>query len=449
MLLILLCSFNSQAYTGITARAIEGSAPYLTYNGGATRTNSVWDLLEIKFTNGVIIKPGANWTVHTNSMVLPNSWENLSNVAMIVPINTNSINFNDLVISNNYWRDDDGDGDSGISATGTLNLTISDRYGRSVGRNDTLYMCNAPYKVVISGSGGELATRYGVPNKSYYSGASATYYISPRKSYETCWIRPNMDFNIGNWGGPSNIWDQNNGFYNQNDYNRNFPTTGMNGLYFDLGIGSGGRKLNWPSVERGGIRADMESNWDGSNVRVKLSGPQASFAQQMLERPGWVNRPSLPQTFELIGYDNNGNAAIKYGFVIRKWYIHRAAREYNVETQKNWCANTGYRLVKVNDLTNAWCNNWWDSRSPCKGAVGASPSSPENHLQRQIGAGLLSEWSWLNFYGGMAYTEWVYWTDDIKSNSGSFTYNFIVKSTGEIDYAIAQNDKYLAMCVTP
>lgn len=447
-LLILLCSFNSQAYTAITARAIEGSEPMLTYDDGRTRSYSVWELLYITFSNGSAITPGSNWTSHTNSAVLPNSWENLSNVGMLVPTNSDYINLTDIITSRNYWRDVDGDGEKGIWATGTLNLTITDRYGNKVGRNDNLYMCNAPYKVVLSGNDGELVTRYGVPNKSHYSGSSATYYISPGKSYEICWIRPNMDWNKDSFAGPSNIWDKNNGFYNQYDYNRNFPTTGMDGLYFDLGIGSGGRKLNWPSVERAGIKADMESNWDGSNVRVKLTGPQANFAQQVAQYPGWVNKPNLPQTFELVGYDGNGNAAIRYGFVIRKWYIHRAAREYELEPQKQWCANTGYRLVKVNDLTNAVCDSWWDTRSTCRGAVGATPSSSQNHLQRQIGAGIQAEWSWLNFYNGVGYTEWTYWTDDQKS-TGATTYNFVVEATGFISSKDVNRNRYLAICVTP
>ncbi|MCX8582404.1 hypothetical protein, partial [Gilliamella sp. B3372] len=62
---------------------------------------------------------------------------------------TNSVALSSLIgPPNNYWGDDDGD--SGVSATGSLNLSIVDKNNQAVSRNSVLTICNAPYRIKLS-----------------------------------------------------------------------------------------------------------------------------------------------------------------------------------------------------------------------------------------------------------------------------------------------------------
>ncbi|MBI0061787.1 hypothetical protein H3T83_11360, partial [Gilliamella sp. M0320] len=76
----------------------------------------------------------------------------------------------------NYWGDDDGDGQGidGVTATGSLNLSIVDKYNNPVARNKILTFCGdkAPYKLTLSNTEGTLKTRYGVPNESRFSASN-------------------------------------------------------------------------------------------------------------------------------------------------------------------------------------------------------------------------------------------------------------------------------------
>ncbi|MWN32966.1 MULTISPECIES: hypothetical protein, partial [unclassified Gilliamella] len=138
----------------------------------------------------------------------------------------------------------------------------------------------------------------------------------------------------------ANIWNPSKGFLVQStspsSYDRNFPTTGLDGLYFDLDIGGiDGSQLSWTVNTSGSIRATVSwtrprsgtftnprentvqaDEWirdKSKNVaRVTLHGPRASSSQISSSRPSSLTRPSLPQTFELVGRGSNGNE-VRYG----------------------------------------------------------------------------------------------------------------------------------------
>lgn len=57
------------------------------------------------------------------------------------------------------------------------------------------------------------------------------------------------------------------------------------------------------------------SNPTPTSVRVTLTGPVVTESQWNSSNPGLITKPTLPQTFELIGqYVHNGKKAVKYGF---------------------------------------------------------------------------------------------------------------------------------------
>ncbi|KDN09299.1 hypothetical protein [Gilliamella sp. Imp1-1] len=138
------------------------------------------------------------------------------------------------------------------------------------------------------------------------------------------------------YGGhaPADIWNPDKGFLvqstNPNSYNLNFPTTGMDGLYFDLLIsGVDINELTWEPVTHEGITATVTNvvandRWipkeDKGQVvaRVKLTGPEARN-QPLNPNPNPITKPKLPQTFELVGrHIGTGDEVVKYGFVLRQ-----------------------------------------------------------------------------------------------------------------------------------
>ncbi|OCG07970.1 hypothetical protein A9G13_07140 [Gilliamella sp. wkB178] len=436
--LLLPYATTTQALSATTAQVIHGTEPYLTFDNGATRVTTTEGLLGITLSDGSRITPAINTSTATNPIVLPRAGDTLANVQMFVPITTNSIALNALIgTPYNYWGDDDGDGQgtNGITATGNLTVTITDKDNQAVSRSATLDLCKAPYKVALTSTAGSLTTRYGLPNSSSFSGGTATYYISPKAAPTICYARPSLERGTGDWAGPATIWNPDKGFLVQSTtpsgYSRNFPTTGANNLYFDLDIGGvKGSALTWPTVSQGGITATMTpSPANANNIRVTLTGPFATAAQQSSTTPGSIARPTLPQTFVLVGKDSSNNEVLRYGFELQHWFVNRGYTSDNYANTSSWCSNLGggYRLSRVKDLTNAVCSGT-NSGSWCQGAVGATPSSTVNRYQRNIGAGLFTEWGDVYDYTAAGFVNsYYYWTSDsrgsiqfrVYSNTGS------------------------------
>ncbi|MWN06821.1 hypothetical protein, partial [Gilliamella sp. Pas-s95] len=330
-----------------------------------------------------------------NPIVLPVAGQSFTDIHMMVPPSTNSVSLNDLVTSYHYWGDDDGDGQgaNGVTATGSLSVAITDKNNQTVGRGTVLSLCHAPYKVVLSSSAGSLITQYGVPNSSTFSGSSATYYITPPPSPTICYARPNLIFH-GQYANTS-TWDSTKGHLTRStdpaSYNSNFPTTGANGLYFDLDIaGIDASQLTWAPVTHEGITATVtrvtaNDSWlpNGSEVvtRVTLTGPEAR-SQNYIVSYSSIGRPNLPATFELVGRDSGGRAVIKYGFVLKRWFVHRGGVKEGYGGSnpiKLWCDALGYRIPTSTELAGT-----------------TSRSGRVSH--RGIG-GLFNEWGNVSHYG--------------------------------------------------
>ncbi|MBI0155407.1 hypothetical protein [Gilliamella sp. W8128] len=472
MVVLQSISFANYALTTKTTNIIYGSAPYLTFDGGRTRVTNTEALLGISLSDGRTFTPTTNNSSYRNPIELPVAGQSFNDIGMLVPWDTDSIALSSLIgTPYNYWGDDDGDGQGidGITATGSLKLSIVDKDNNPVARNEVLTSCNnnkAPYKLTLSNSEGRLTTRYGVPNESRFSADNATYYIKPKAAPAICLVRPynnvndNSRFSLGLSAAVWGFWNYRYGFIPQSftpsSYGLNFPTTGANNLLFWLYIGGVSQALSWAPVSRGGITATMAYS-ESDRVVVTLTGPVATESQGYSDNPGRIGRPSLPQTFELVGRDSRGNAVVKYGFVLKQWFVSRGYYKTYSNTE-SWCNKIGgYRVPKVKDLTNASCKGEPRPEAPayyCRGyeseinALTATPSSPDNTTRRHIGGGFLSEWGSLPYYRdrGVDFCPGcIYWTQDRVGSS------FLLVGTlrGSIRVQGDNQERGSGLCVYP
>ena len=432
-----LLSFTSHALTSKTSNYIQGSAPYLTFDGGRTRVVDVNGLLGITLSDGTRYTPSTN-SSSTTPIVLPVAGQSFADIGMFVPTNTNSVGLGELISPPyNYWGDDDGDTD--VTAMGYLHLSIVDNSGQAVSRSTVPEICKAPYLVTLSSTDVIFYTRYGIPNRNTFSAGRVTYYVNP-KAAEVCFAKPNLNYYSTKW--PS-MFDSRYGFLTQSTdpsrYGSNFPTTGANGLYFDLDIRGVSQPLSWSSLSQGGITVTM-SNSTAASVRVTLTGPFATESQHNSANPGLISKPILPQTFELVGRDGQGNPVIKYGFTLKQWFVNRGTKWDNYPNTLSWCNRTGYRLVKIKDITNAKYVARSDVIIP-----GAMPTSDFFLYMRYIGAGFSSEWGRVNNISDIGFTpinHWI-WTSDSDGN-GPFIVNI---TNGGVDWY--NNNYTYGLCTYP
>ncbi|MWN06630.1 hypothetical protein [Gilliamella sp. Pas-s95] len=447
----------SQPFMACTSRVIEGSAPYLAFNYGLTKATDTDSLLSIRLEDGRVITPSSNTSSVSNPISLPRANSRLGDIGMIFPpLTASSVSLSDLATRFGYWRDDDGDEPAANGVSGSISVSFTDKDGNTVGRNEALSKCKAPYRVTLSSTGGYLQTQYGVPNRTNFSNQRVTYYINPYDSgsggcYFVRYARPNRYFGgTGNnvsfprgerardgsyFAGPSGIWSRTKGFLTQSNdsssYDRNFPTTGADGLYFDLEMPAGvdGSQLSWTVNTVGSIRAEV--SWrlpNQSTFRESLSGQAIRADMWISDRSSYVTRvtlrgpnlsqisvPSLPQTFELVGRDSRGNE-VRYGFVLKQWFVHRNIYA-SQSGQSTWCSSLGYRMPSVSDLTNAKCGI--SSSFPCvNGIDGALPHSSGNIYMRHIGSGFFTEWGDMLFYADASFAFTYYWTSDASGSLG-------------------------------
>ncbi|MBI0114846.1 hypothetical protein H3T85_10945 [Gilliamella sp. W8129] len=441
MVVLQSISFTNYALTAKTTNIIQGSAPYLTFDGGRTRVTNTAALLGISLSDGRRFTPTTN-NSERNPIVLPVAGQSFADIGMLVPRNTRSIALSSLIgAPYNYWGDDDGDGqgDNGVTATGSLWVSIVDKNNQAVSRNEVLTICKAPYQLTLSYGEGRLKTRYGVPNESRFTAGNATYYINPKASPAVCFAKPNVDHI--NRGLSAAVWDRNKGFLTQSvtpsSYGLNFPTTGAHKLFFDLLITGTNQALSWATVSHGGITATMTDS-TSTSVKVTLTGPAVTDRNQWAsENPGRIARPSLPQVFELVGRDSSGNAVVKYGFELKQWFVNRGygsnyGYSYTYSNTKSWCNKIGeYRLPKAKELTNARCNfnGPYGCFNNVEVVVGTS-SSPDNYMRRHIGAGFFPEWdtdgdggissSRHYYYPEANFGAKSYWADKDSSNDNRY-----------------------------
>ena len=429
MVVLQSISFANYALTTTTTNIIYGSAPYLTFDGGRTRVTNTEALLRISLSDGRTFTPTTT-NSRDNPIILPVDGQSFNDIGMLVPTNTNSIALSSLIgTPYNYWGDDDGDGQgvNGVTATGSLNLSIVDNFNNPVARNEVLTICKAPYKLTLSNGSGTLTTRYGVPNESRFTAGNATYYINPKASSPViCSAKPGYDWLLNDdepvFDTPSydKVWGYFTRSVTPSSYDLNFPTTGQNAITFDLYIGGNNQDLYWEPVTHSGITATVRQ-LTKTRVMVELDGPSGVDRYCSLGKS--IDRPSLPQVFELVGRDSSGNAVVKYGFVLKKWFVEYCYARRNYETTLSLCSSIGYRVPQVKDLTNASIANC--GTYPCTGFEPAEPLSPDNNARRQIGAGHFAEWgSTVGLTDSFDYLVWT--TNNYTNRDTGVSYPFIV-----------------------
>lgn len=246
-----------------------------------------------------------------------------------------------------YWDDDDGDGQGGqVTATGHLEALFFDKYLNSINPSDALTLCRAPYYLDYNSVEDiTLTTQYGVPNSLNVDWNEAYYYFNPAPSATLCHTKPTATYSSSWWPHWDNYTDGFRGYLIQStnpaSYGLNFPTTGMDGYAFDLDIrGVDASQLTWQPVTHSGITATVSWTKTSSRdkypsgkrpeyvTRVTLTGPKPSYSQIQSNNPSPLSKPTLPQTFELVGRDSAGNALITYGFELKQWFVRGTA--YNV-----------------------------------------------------------------------------------------------------------------------
>ncbi|MCX8597057.1 hypothetical protein, partial [Gilliamella sp. B3493] len=207
--LLLIPFYSSHALTSQTTKnQIHGSAPYLTYDGGLTRAVDTDGLLSITLSNGVQYTPSTNTSSSSEPIVLPVAGQSLARVNMFVPVNTNSVTLTRLVDTYKYWGDNDGDTD--VTATGNLSLSVTDKYNQTVSRHAVLGHCGAPYRLKLTSTNGTLSTSYGVPRSRSFNASSVTYYVTPNPDTkpEVCFAKPVLIAdNLEENAGPASIWN--------------------------------------------------------------------------------------------------------------------------------------------------------------------------------------------------------------------------------------------------
>ncbi|WP_165755120.1 hypothetical protein, partial [Gilliamella apis] len=300
-----------------TVNEIHGSAPYLTYDDGITKTNSTESLLSIKLSDGRVINTLNDESGPTKPIELPNEDDTFASIQTIVPLpdlgnnNYPNVNITDLLKSPyKYYGDDDGDGydettgEVLATASGYISLkweirnpAVSDINADNAftditstvknNLNATLNICDGPYKLTISSTSGELNSLYGNPKTSEFIGSSHTYYLNSKSLPIVCYTQPNLVFNDGilgnndydglNWDSAFNRGTTSKGYRVVNATNsgsyegessilkNNFPSTGSNGLYFYLLL------KNITPSEVITINGDTVYSVEGGNVKLKLS----------------------------------------------------------------------------------------------------------------------------------------------------------------------------------
>ncbi|MCX8727408.1 hypothetical protein [Gilliamella sp. B2838] len=464
--LLLLYAATAQALSATTAQVIHGSAPYLTSDNGVTKVTTTEGLLGITVSDGTTqttYTPDNNTSTADNPIVLPEANEHFSDIGMLVPATVNAIALNDLIGEPyNYWGDDDGDGQgtNGITATGNLSVSITDKLNRAVTHSANIDSCMAPYKVELTSTDGSLTTQYGVPNSGNFSGSTAAYYITRPKSVpKICYARPNMLISRHRKDGP---FDPKRGFVKQaagpSQYKLNFPTTGANNLFFDLDIENiDSSTLTWPTVTQGGITATMTPSPANPNfIRVTLTGPAATKAQQDSALPGSLATPSLPQTFVIEGKDSRNKTVLSYGFELKQWFVNRQGDPLALDNALSWCDSLGggYRLPLVKELTNSiGHSDWCWATSVCSGGKqplptpGIPPSSGD-YYERNIGAGLFTEWGdmyYWHYYLSAGFYIGPYWA---TASDGSDLLFAAYAGNGAVN-RFTKNDQQWLVCVYP
>ncbi|WP_147405404.1 hypothetical protein [Orbus hercynius] len=433
-------------YAVTTIADVQGTPPYLTFDGGMTKVTTTEGLLGITLSDGTVITASSDNSSSASPIILPNENDTFASITTMVPLSTTnadypSVSLNELVNTYSYWGDSDGD--TNPTATGSLTVNWLDVNGTDITNTvkttpDTaLGGCDAPYigpyQLTVSSTDGSLSTQYGDPSTSYFTQSTKSYYLQPPVSgSKVCYIQPNLNYGTGVYAGSTTQWNPAKGFLVQdvNTPSRNFPTTGFNQAFFDIllngVLGSSVTATKVSGSSNISLTLTPNPNGAGANiVRVTLNGP--SFAS-----PG--SSAFTATTFKL-----SAGSTDLYSFTLKQWFIARKNTDGNYSNSASYCASVAggnYRMMAVRDLTNA------------TGEVGfENPNNPNENYQRQIGGGLFSEWGVTSFryYTESDFNQTIFWTSDKYGSTSQYIVN---SATGEVSTYDSNNIYVRSACVS-
>lgn len=374
-----------------SSKSIEGSASYISLDGGITKVPSSTGLLGLKLPDGrfyipsrasdAALYPGAikDNSTRTTPIKVPEG-TTYADLKIAIP-RTNNDDYPKLLFKDfpkfGYIIDEDGDqfnlpnsnynylratwSSAWISA-GFSDITKDVRDNI----NDKLDPCLGVYQLKLEQVGTfSDAFSLGIPNTISFSSRSLShsYFIVPSSDdninhAQACFVRtpsfyPDYDSSV-NTVGPG--WAPRKGFKPQdiNNPESNFPTTGADGLSFRIKL------VNITPEQVIAANGVSVSPISGSNtVTLSLSVVQlysTNVLSVKLNGPVHTSssiQPFVPAEFKL--YSDASHHDLLYSFKIGRWYIRPLVSYFgSYEYAINQCQRyDGYRVPRIADLTNA------------------------------------------------------------------------------------------------
>ena len=125
----------------------------------------------------------------------------------------------------------------------------------------------------------------------------------------------------------------------------------------------------------------------------------------------------MPQTFELVGRDSSGNAVVKYGFVLKLWFVNRGKDMYTYSNVSSWCTKIGYQMPHLGHVTNSNCEGYGAGPHCLNMYSGVSHNgkswSQNNSYMRDIEVGFFAEWGKMANYTGANFELADYWVKGV------------------------------------
>lgn len=400
--------------SAVSKKTIQGSAPYITFDGGKTKIKDTNNLLWLSFEDAtgktLTFNKEQNTSSAENPYIISDVIMTFADIKLPVPTEITtldgqqSISIDDLIKPNN-WGDEDGD--QLMSTTGFLTAKFYDANSNPLKRSDKIDPCSRYYRIELYANNISIQTQYGSPRVAWFSDGGTTYYVQPNLSKPyACWAQPNLIMNGGkdnhnSYNGPKSEWKYDKGFLLQdiNQPSKNFPTVGAHDLFFNLTIaGASAKHVNYkkqPSDSN--ISLDLSfTNPNDNIVKIKLVGPNENSTKAQAK--------VKPTIFTI--YADKAKKVPIYSFEISKWFIFKAGPSEGYDATKRYCSNIGYRIPSVSEYTNgnsSSINNFWDS----------GLSNQPNNYQRRIGGGILSEWGVIyDYYRTKQFNTGAFWANE-------------------------------------
>ncbi len=463
-----LLFFTNEA-TSISAtslKSIQGSAPYLIFDG--QQSDDLSPLLTVKLPapNGDVTTITKDTNSSANDPIILASNTKFSDIETFVKLPSENNTYPKIQLSNvlaNSWGDEDGDEVNFASNNESLTLSWSDNEGNSLteeiknNQNMELDPCYAPYKLTLSADQFTLRTDYGVPRDSNYQSVAHDYYFYPEISsgVKFCYAQPNLD-NQDNFD--TNSWKKNIGFvtYDKNNPEKNFPTVGSNNLFFDIKfVGN----LSVKNIIK--FNGDVVTN-SRSQIKLNLSEHDGKL-RVTLKGPRYNNFLTDFKNSYFVLYADENQTKPFYSFIIKRWFIAYPYAPISYELiDERRCyeqlstQNTKYFVPNVLDFTNADSGDG-DPLEWQHGIQGVGPNYQRKiSFQRERGlwiGGLFTEWGKVTqeYYPDSDWPKYdhdaYYWTMDRRKKENKNQHYVVGTNTGLISFKEDTNNTIYSSCV--